>query len=88
MPFLFEAFTVPNHMIEETSLPESSSAAGDGGSYNALQTAHPNTQIKIEVPRNKQMNVIWHNDVTTESDPAPLRFTAVGSYSRMNRGIC
>jgi hypothetical protein len=71
-------------MIEETTLPKLTPAARDGGSYNSLKNAYPYTQIKINITRNKQMNVIGQNYIAAQCDPTSRCFPAVLDDCRMN----
>ncbi|MEY2554911.1 MAG: hypothetical protein QOF93_55 [Verrucomicrobiota bacterium] len=75
VPFLRITLAVPIEMIEESALPKSTPAARDGGSYNTLQPAHPNTQIKVIGTGYKHMNVVRHDHITAEcaSTRGPLR---------------
>ena len=69
-------------MIEETTLPKLTPAARDGGSYDSLKTAY--TQIKINITRNKQMNVIRQNYIAAQCDPTSRGFAAVLDDCGMN----
>jgi len=71
-------------MVEEPTLPKSTPAARDGGSYNSLKTAYPYAQIKINITRNKQMNVIGQNYIAAQCDPTSRCFAAVLDDCRMN----
>ena len=71
-------------MIEETALPKLTPAVRDGGSYNSLKTAYPYTRIKINITRNKQMNVIGQNYIAAQCDPTSRGFAAVIDNCGMN----
>ena len=42
------------------------SAAGDGGSYNALQSTHRYSKIEFMIARDKEMDVIRHYHVAAD----------------------
>ncbi len=69
IPFLRITLAASDEMIEEPTLPKSTPAARDGGSYNSLKTAYPSAQIKINITRSKQMNVIGQNYIAAQCDP-------------------
>jgi len=75
-------------MIEESALPKSAPAARDGGSYNTLQPAHPNTQIKVIGTGYKQMNVVRHDHVTPESASTRESAAAIIDQDGMDGTIC
>jgi len=66
IPFLRIALAVANNVIEETALPKTGSAASDGGSYNAFQSANPDAQIEIIATTHKQADVVRHNHIATQ----------------------
>ena len=84
IPFLRIAFAVPDDVIKRAALPNRDSAARDGGSYNAFQSSHPDSQIKIESAAGKQVNVVGHDHVAPHRESSFSTHLAVFDQSRMN----
>ena len=54
-----------------------SSAARDGGSYNAFEPADPKTKIKTQTSLDKEMDVIRHEDIAPNRNIMVVRASAV-----------
>jgi len=75
-------------MIEETALPNPASAASDGGSYNAFQSPNPSPQFKIKSSADEEMNVIGHDDITTQSESAFDALLTKVNQDGVNHLVC
>ena len=74
-------------MVKEPALPNAS-AAGDGGSYNTLQTGDPDTQLKIRSAPHEEVNVIGHNHVTAKTVAALTGGCPIESQRGMGIAVC